>query len=217
MSRLLPLRSSVDLSDNREPRLVELDDETAEDVFDALSSQTARTMLAALYKEPHTASDLADLADTSVQNAQYHLKKFTAADLVEVVDTWYSDRGAEMKVYAPVDESLVVFAGQEKEYSLRTLLRRVVGAVTLLGIVSLALGRVLELLTSTPVSSGGGSVDGGKQPTAPIEGANGTTTTPPMDPGQAADGVGSVLPPELLFFAGGLLVLLAVATWAYYN
>ena len=67
------------------------------------------------------------------------------------------------------------------------------------------------------MSSAGGSVDRGQQPTTPIEGANGTTTTPPMDPGQAADGVGSVLPPELLFFAGGLLVLLAVATWAYYT
>ena len=133
MSRLLPLRSSVDLSDDREPRLVELDDETAEDVFDALSSQTARTVLAALYEDPHTASDLADLADTSVQDAQYHLKRFTAADLVEVVDMWYSDHGAEMKVYAPVDKSLVIFAGQEKKSSLRTLLHRFVGAVTCSG------------------------------------------------------------------------------------
>jgi DNA-binding transcriptional ArsR family regulator len=219
MSRLFPFRSAVDLPTDREPRLVELSDETAEDVFDALSSQTARTMLAALYEKPHTASDLADLADTSVQNAQYHLKKFTAAGLIEVVDTWYSNRGAEMKVYAPVDESLVVFAGQEKESSFRTLLSRFVGAVVLLGIVSLALGRVLKLLSTPPASSGGGSVDRGQRPTPPIEGANGTTPppgTPTMDPAQAADGIGAVLPPELLFFAGGLLVLFAVAAWIYY-
>lgn len=220
---LLPLRSSVELQD-REPRLIELDGQDAEEVFAALSSTTARTMLSALYEEPHTASELADIANTSVQNAQYHLTKFNETGLIEIVDTWYSDRGVEMKVYAPADESLVVFAGKERQTSFQKLLSRFVGAVTLLAVASLALGRILRLFGRTG-EPGTGRNPGDGVTTPGIEGANNTTGptatsqsphTTTTDPGQAVDSAGAVLPPELLFFAGGLFILLVVAAWWYY-
>jgi len=119
MSSLFPIRRSVDLEDGREPRLVELDEEIADEVFEALSSTTTRRIFSQLHDEPHTASELSDLTGTSVQNVQYHLGKLQDADLVEVVDTWFSERGTEMKVYAPSDESLVVFAGGEERGRLR--------------------------------------------------------------------------------------------------
>ncbi|NIU66678.1 MAG: ArsR family transcriptional regulator, partial [Actinobacteria bacterium] len=51
------------------------------------------------------------------QNAQYHLGRLEDAGAVEVVDTVYSEKGREMKVYAPADEPLVVVAGGESETS----------------------------------------------------------------------------------------------------
>ena len=110
MSRLFPLRRSVEPT-GEEPRLVDIDEDAADEVFGALSSETARSILAALYEEPRTASDLAEAVDTSLQNVRYHLEKLVDAELVEVADTWYSERGTEMKVYAPRSESLVLFAG----------------------------------------------------------------------------------------------------------
>lgn len=222
MSRLLPLRSSVKLQ-NREPRLIELDEQEAEEVFAALSSTTARRMLSALYEDPHTASELADIADTSVQNAQYHLTKFKEAGLIEIVDTWYSDRGAEMKVYAPADESLVVFAGKERQTTFQKLLSRFVGMIAILAVVSLALGRLLHLFARTG-EPGTGQNPSDDITTPGIEGANNTTGPtatpgPPhttIDPGQAVDSVGATLPPELLFFAGGLFVLLVAVVWWHY-
>lgn len=140
MSSLFPLRETVSLDGDREPRLVELDDETADEVFEALAAQTTRKIFLALHEQPQTASDLAKGTDTSVQNAQYHLEKLTEADLVEVVDTWYSERGTEMNVYAPCDDSLVLFAGEDTRSSLERILKRVVGALGVLVPASVLVG-----------------------------------------------------------------------------
>ncbi len=149
MSSIFPIRDTVSRDREREPRLVDLDEETADEVFDALSSRTTREIFLALHTAPQTTSDLAGATDTSVQNVQYHLRKLTDAELVEVVDTWYSERGTEMKVYAPKDDSLVLFAGRDKQGTLRNLLNRVVGVFSLLLPVSLLAGFVAHWTTGT--------------------------------------------------------------------
>jgi DNA-binding transcriptional ArsR family regulator len=83
----------------------------AGDVFDALSSGTARDVFAALYDDPRPVSELADAVGTSLQNVDYHLDRLEAAGLVEVADTRYSSKGVQMDVYAPVGGALVVVAG----------------------------------------------------------------------------------------------------------
>ena len=240
MSTIFPLREKVSLDDGREPRLVDLDDEVADDVFQALSSGTTRQIFSALHETPQTASDLADVTDTSVQNVQYHLEKLVDADLVNVVDTWYSERGTEMKVYAPTDEALVLFAGRDKQSSLRSLLKRVVGALALLLPMSAAvawLARQLEP-AGRPTEPGGGqsgpdpavAPDGGtptpsdgpsildtnETANRTAEAVNGTAT--PDNVSQAADPAAAGLDPALLvgiaFFLGGAFVLTVV--WVRY-
>ncbi|SDK06230.1 DNA-binding transcriptional regulator, ArsR family [Halovenus aranensis] len=132
MSSIFPIREKVSLDRDPEPRLVDLDEDTADEVFEALASSTTREIFLELHNQPQTASDLADVTDTSVQNVQYHLEKLEDVDLVEVVDTWYSERGSEMKVYAPEDESLVLFAGRDKQGAFRRLLNRFAGVFALL-------------------------------------------------------------------------------------
>ncbi|ERH09990.1 MAG: hypothetical protein J07HX64_01756 [halophilic archaeon J07HX64] len=166
MSSIFPLRDTVTRDEDREPRLVDLDEETADEVFEALSSGTTRSIFLSLHQNPQTASDLADETETSVQNVQYHIGKLKDADLVEVVDTWYSERGTEMKVYAPKDDSLVLFAGRDKQSTLRSLLNRVAGVLTLLVPASVLAGLGARWTTGTQ--------DGGDQ-TIPVE----TTTSDP--------------------------------------
>jgi|GEM_PF-770873 len=127
MSSIFPLRDTITRDEPEEPRLVDLDEETADEVFEALAASTTRKIFLSLHEQPQTASDLAELTDTSVQNVQYHLQKLQDADLISVVDTWYSERGSEMEVYAPDDESLVLYAGRDKQRSFRSLLNRLVG------------------------------------------------------------------------------------------
>ena len=106
---LLPRRTAVEEPD-RETRVVELDTAEAAELCGVLSSETATEILAELSDEPTVASEVADRVGTSLQNAHHHLGRLREADLVRVVETWYSSRGSEMKVYAPVNERLVFAA-----------------------------------------------------------------------------------------------------------
>ncbi|MYL67665.1 ArsR/SmtB family transcription factor [Halorubrum distributum] len=139
MSSLLPLKPTPETASDRklEPRLVGFEDESAEQILSAVTSTTARRILNQLYHEPTTASDIATELDSSVQNVSYHLNRLQGADLVEVIETWYSEQGREMDVYAPSNSALVLFAGAERTApSLTTALRRVFGAVGLVGVIS---------------------------------------------------------------------------------
>jgi DNA-binding transcriptional ArsR family regulator len=83
---------------NRE--IVEVADDRADALFEALGSGTAREILAQLLQEPRTASELTEEMDTSLQNIHYHLKKLDDAEAIEEVAVEYSSRGREMSVYA---------------------------------------------------------------------------------------------------------------------
>ena len=87
---------------------VDLREEPAERVFEALASDTARAIVDRLSAGPATASEVATAVDTSVQNAGYHLDRLEDAGVVTEADVWYSARGTEMSVYAPRAEEVVV-------------------------------------------------------------------------------------------------------------
>jgi len=165
---LLPSKPDAEPPEDAGPRVIGVDSEDADDVLAALSSDTARQLLNELHDEPAPPADLADRVDTSVQNAQYHLEKLENAGAIEVVETAYSEKGREMDVYAPSDQPLVIFAGGESEGStLRTALSRLVGAVGLLAVASLAVqsafgdGAVLPWVDDGPEATGDAGGDGG--------------------------------------------------------
>jgi DNA-binding transcriptional ArsR family regulator len=141
MDRNLPWQSEPDYEAGA-PTVLSLDDDAAGRVIDALGSETARTILTELYEEPASASDLAESAGTSIQNVRYHLENLSEAGLVRVVDTWYSQRGREMDVYAATDDAVVLFAGGDPTPSLRALLKRALGGVGVVAIASLLVQRL---------------------------------------------------------------------------
>lgn len=87
----------------------------AGEVIEALTSETARAILERLTEAPSPPSDLAEALDTSVQNVTYHLERLAEVGVVEVVDTWYSDRGREMNVYGAANAPLVIVAGSSDD------------------------------------------------------------------------------------------------------
>lgn len=239
MSNLLPSTSDTGPAKDATPRIVGLNSEDADDLLSALSSETARKLLAALHEEPATPSKVAERIDTSLQNVQYHLENLEEAEAIEVVDSVYSEKGREMNVYAPTDQPLVVFAGDEEASSgLKTALSRLLGG---LGVVAAG-----ALAVQSAFGSGGlGGLFNGGDGTAPGAGAvtdGGEVVTtaaevgraPVTEPVRAAEPdvsaieatataasnapstVGSAgLSPGLFFFAGGALVLLLVFSLWY--
>mgnify|MGYP006289590835 FL=1 len=144
MADLLPSTSDASGPSSDDPRVIGLDSDAADDLLSALSSRTARRILAELHEEPASPSALADRIDSSLQNTQYHLEKLEDSGLIEVGDTVYSEKGREMNVYVPADRALVVVAGREEETTgLKATLRRLLGGVGVLGVASLVVDRVL--------------------------------------------------------------------------
>jgi predicted transcriptional regulator len=82
-------------------------------VLDPLSSQMARTILAVLAEKPMTVTEIAGTVGTSVQNAMYHTNNLREAKLIAMVDTWYSEKGKEMPVYAASCETIVLTTESE--------------------------------------------------------------------------------------------------------
>jgi len=153
MARLLPLRSEPDAPDSG-PRVLDLDADETDEVFSALSSDTARDIYRTIHDEPAPPSDIADRIDSSIQNVRYHLENLEEAGLVEVADTWYSSRGNEMSVYAPSSEALVLAADENEASRLRTALSRLLGGVAVLAMASLAVQATVTELLGSPLSGG---------------------------------------------------------------
>ena len=184
------------------PRVIGVDSEDAEDVLAALSSGTARELLTVLHDEPAPPSRLADEVDTSLQNAQYHLEKLETAGAVVVVDTAYSEKGREMDVYAPADQPLVIFAGNEGESTLRSALSRLLGSVGVLAVASLAVQALVGeggLLAPPAETGGAGGGDSGAGAAGGGDGsaealgsadtpAGGAEATPTPEPETTAEG-----------------------------
>jgi DNA-binding transcriptional ArsR family regulator len=179
---LLP--SSPEVSVEDDPRVVGLDSEEADDLMQALSSDTARQMLSVLHEEPLPPSRLANQVDTTLQNAQYHLERLSEAGAIEVVGTAYSEKGREMDVYAPADKPLVIFAGRDEQASgIRAALRRLVGGLAALLFGAIAIQEVFgrgvrrlaaPLFGGTSGAGGGGDAGGG----AGADGDAAATATP---------------------------------------
>ena len=108
MSGLIDRIQERTATTNERARVLEMTDGDADEVLDALSSETSRATFQALFEEPRTPSEIADRVDTSVQNVHYHVSKLEDAALIEPVETVYSEKGNEMTVYGPASDPLVI-------------------------------------------------------------------------------------------------------------
>jgi DNA-binding transcriptional ArsR family regulator len=135
-------------------------DEDVSAVIDALSSETARNILNAVYDNPGTPSELATRLDMSIQKVSYHLEKLEDEDLIAVAGTRYSEKGQEMKVYQPPEDPLVLFVGtRDRKRSLRSLAKRLVPVVGVLTAASVA---VQVITQGVPFVGQSGGADGGE-------------------------------------------------------
>jgi DNA-binding transcriptional ArsR family regulator len=157
---LLPSRGpEASTSQDGELEIVGVDEDVSA-VIDALSSETAREILNAVYDDPGTPSELADRLGMSIQKVSYHLEKLEEEELIAVAGTRYSEKGQEMKVYQPPDDPLVLFVGtRERKRSLRALARRLVPVVGILTAASVAVQVITEGL---PFVGQSASADGGE-------------------------------------------------------
>ncbi|UWG47566.1 Transcriptional regulator containing HTH domain,ArsR family [Halanaeroarchaeum sp. HSR-CO] len=107
MASAFPHQPPVTHAPRKQTNIVVDRDEPA-DVLQVLSSESAQEILATLKSGPRAASEIAKSVNQSVQNVSYHLDRLCEAELITAIDTWYSEKGREMTVYALATEQLVV-------------------------------------------------------------------------------------------------------------
>lgn len=194
MSDLLRKLSGTRSQPTQDGLLCDLADDSGAAVFSVLSSETARAIYLSLQDDPATASEIAEHADTSIQNAQYHLKNLIEAELIEMVDTEYSSRGSEMHVYAATDDPLIIVSGSESRLEkVRSRLSDLLGGIGVLAVGSLVIEWLVEreLLTVESISTGLINLA-----------SNSSDPEPSL-----------WVPPSLIFFAGGILFLIGMLFW----
>ena len=181
-------------SPNERPRVLAVDDAAADEVLDALSSDTSRTLFRALFDCPGTPSEMAERCDTSVQNVHYHVSNLESVGLIEPIETVYSEKGNEMTVYGPASDPLVFVGDQNLHSQVQRSLTDMVAGIGLLGVASLFVQWGAERLANPAT---GDTVLGPASPNAP-------QTNPA---GSAAWLVFEVVEPGVLFFCGCLALL----------
>ncbi|WP_144926609.1 ArsR/SmtB family transcription factor [Halorubrum salsamenti] len=107
MASAFPHQPPVTHAPREQTNIVVERDETT-DVLQVLSSASAQKILGTLKSKPRTASEIAKSVDQSVQNVSYHLDRLCEAELITPIETWYSEKGKEMTVYALATERLVI-------------------------------------------------------------------------------------------------------------
>ncbi|WP_227378266.1 ArsR/SmtB family transcription factor [Haladaptatus halobius] len=182
---LLPSKTpEIDTEQAGDIQILGVDEQDTDVVFNTLSSQTARKLLVAINEEPGTPSELANRLDTSIQTVSYHLDALVEAELIRVADTRYSEKGREMKIYAPGENLVVLVVGtEESAHGIRSLLKRFLGAIGALALLSLIVHSVVEEFPFMAQTAAGGQ----PEPTG--------------------------WPTGIAFFVGGFVILLIVFWW----
>ncbi|WP_255195541.1 ArsR/SmtB family transcription factor [Halorarius litoreus] len=203
---LLPSRVFAN-PDPEAPRVLDIEGADADRAFEALSSETARRILAVIYEQPRTPTEVREEVGTSLQNVHYHLDKLESAELIEPAGTGYSEKGNEMTVYAPRNEALVLFAGHDHD---RSRLESLLGRVLSLFVVLVTATAAVALLTREQAREAGGqAVSLATESSA--DGAGGASAAP-TQPGLVES---LVAEPAFLFFLGGVLMLAAITAYWY--
>lgn len=180
-------------STNEEARVLELAEEDADEVLDALSPELRRNAFRELFDQPRTMSELAEELDTSVQNVQYHVTALEEADLIAPVDTIYSSKGNEITVYGPASDPLVFVGDENRTAGVEQSMTQLVGGLALLGVASL----LVQIGVTGLLDPGERSVDS-VAPASPDTAHWVTDTVTWL--------VFGALEPGVLFFVGGLIV-----------
>jgi len=199
-----------------EPLVLDIDDDAAAEVFEALTSETARDVLSRVYQDPATPSDVADAVDTSVQNAKYHLEKFESIDLIKPVDIRYSSRGNEMTVYGPArDPVLISVSTDGSDRGLGAKLKRLLGGALVLVVAILVIAGQFRR-NEQPPSDDPGSAPANPTPTStPSPTQSDTVQNTTRTVVEGGNRIVDALSPGVFVVIGGLTVIVVMVVWYY--
>jgi DNA-binding transcriptional ArsR family regulator len=179
-------------------------DERAQKIARAMASQTANAVIQAFGGGPLTSSQVARQMKIPITTASYHIENLLDVGLLEVMETRWSEKGREVKVYGLTNQVLIIASPVS---DLRSVLQKY---ATLFGIVVLSsLGLWAILPAVLPALEG-------MPPEPRLAGGGGEEITAFRAPLADAAGAPPVHDLVMGFFFGACAVLLALLVYEVY-
>ncbi|HEY9245924.1 MAG TPA: winged helix-turn-helix domain-containing protein [Candidatus Methanoperedens sp.] len=116
--------------------------EESKKITQVISNDTARQIIELLADAPLSASDIAERLQSPLTTIAYNLENLESVGLIRVERIKYSEKGREVKIYAPVRKLIVVVPEKTDRKSAVDILRKYLG-VTL---AAVAVSSIIEFL-----------------------------------------------------------------------
>lgn len=101
--------------------------EESKKITQVISNDTARKIIELLADAPLSTSDIADRLQTPLTTIVYNLENLESVGLIRVEKIKYSEKGREVKIFAPVRKLIVVVPEKTDRKSITDILRKYVG------------------------------------------------------------------------------------------
>lgn len=176
-------------------------DERAQKVGKAIASPLASDILERFSQGPMTLSSVSETLHVPINTAKYHIDNLLDADLLEVVNTKYSVKGREVKVYGLKNQILIV---APRRMDIKSVLMQYAPALSIIGAISVVLAILQPILT---IPGAEPKLLGAPAPSVPMD----TGVVPEMAP------MLSMYPLEavIAFFLGGCLIVALIMAFDY--
>jgi predicted transcriptional regulator len=103
--------------------------EESKKITQVISNDTARQVIELLADAPLSASDIAERLHSPISTIVYNLENLESVGLIRVEKIKYSEKGREVKIYAPVRKLIVVVPEKTDRKSVTDLLRKYMGVI----------------------------------------------------------------------------------------
>lgn len=103
--------------------------EESKKITQVISNDTARQIIELLADAPLSASDIAERLQAPLTTITYNLENLENVGLVKVEKIKYSEKGREVKIYAPVRKLIVVVPEKTDRKSVADVLRKYMGVI----------------------------------------------------------------------------------------
>jgi DNA-binding transcriptional ArsR family regulator len=103
--------------------------EESKKITQIISNDTARQIIELLADAPLSASDIAERLQAPLTTVTYNLENLEGVGLIKVEKIKYSEKGREVKIFAPVRKLIVVVPEKTDRKSVVDMLRKYMGVI----------------------------------------------------------------------------------------
>ncbi len=138
-------KADNEINDNSEKLLVLPLGEESKKITQVITNDTARQIMELLAEHSMSASGIAKHLDVPLTTIKYNLENLVDVGLAKIERIKYSEKGRQVKVYAPVRKLIVVVPEKLGSASITEVLKKYLGVI----LTAVFASGFIELLTST--------------------------------------------------------------------